>query len=386
MTEHSHSNDLKATRAGDLKIAVVSDALKDRNGVDAYYRDLVSHLQNHVADIRYYTPNPEDGDHYSRFAVPLPGDATQKIIFPDATGLYAELKQQAPHIIIAATNGPFGLFALYAAKRLHTPLVSGFHTLIEDLCKMYWGRVLGTVTRSFMEFQNKLLFKYSAHVVVNSKSMIESANKLSNTDVLLMGTPLDTLFLKQPVPDAPAQLKSVLYAGRLAPEKNVEGFLACARRFPELRFSIAGDGPLRGELESQRGDLDNVTFLGHLPREEIVSVIDAHDMLMLPSHLEAFGTIALEAMSRRRLVLVSNHCGILSWPELAKGLFQFQEEESPADALERILDLDNRLHMKKAESAMNAALVAHNTALGGWLDLFAELHTTRTPEQERDVS
>lgn len=358
----------------DLRIAVVSDALKNRNGVDAYYRDLVSHLQNRVASIRYYTPNPEDGDYYSRYGVPLPGDATQRLILPRARGLFAEVRQQAPHIIVAATNGPFGLLALYASQRLGVPLIAGFHTLIEDLCKMYWGRVLGSVTRGYMEFQNWLLFKHSACVVVNSASMIDSAKHLSNTPVSLMGTPLDHRFLKHPVLPAPESVDSVLYAGRLAPEKHIECILQCAKRLPEMRFSIAGAGPLRNRIEEQSRKLENLSFLGHLPREAIVEVIDSHDMLMLPSHLEAFGTIALEAMARRRLVLVSSHCGILSWEALAKGLFQFQQDEHPADAITRIRELDVRMRRKKAEVALETALAAHNGAVTGWLDLFAEMH------------
>jgi glycosyltransferase involved in cell wall biosynthesis len=376
MTEQQQTSQLPDDIAN-LRIAVVSDALKDRNGVDAYYRDLVSHLQDHVASIRYFTPNPEDGDHYSRFKVPLPGDSTQQLIFPHATSVYAEIREQAPHVIVAATNGPFGLLALYAARRLDVPLIAGFHTLIEDLCKMYWGRVLGGVTRGYMEFQNWLLFKYSACVVVNSKSMIESASNLSSTRVSLMGTPLDSRFLRQPVQPAPESLDSVLYAGRLAPEKNIEGLVQCAERFPDIRFSIAGDGPLREEIEQHSSRLDNLSFLGHLPREQIVDVIDRHDMLILPSHLEAFGTIALEGMVRRRLVLVSSHCGILSWETLARGLFQFPEEENPADAIARIRELDVRLRQKKAEVAMETALAAHNEAVTGWLGLFAEMHADR---------
>lgn len=376
MTEQQQTSQLPDDIAN-LRIAVVSDALKDRNGVDAYYRDLVSHLQDHVASIRYFTPNPEDGDHYSRFKVPLPGDSTQQLIFPHATSVYAEIREQAPHVIVAATNGPFGLLALYAARRLDVPLIAGFHTLIEDLCKMYWGRVLGGVTRGYMEFQNWLLFKYSACVVVNSKSMIESASNLSSTRVSLMGTPLDSRFLRQPVQPAPESLDSVLYAGRLAPEKNIEGLVQCAERFPDIRFSIAGDGPLREEIEQHSSRLDNLSFLGHLPREQIVDVIDRHDMLILPSHLEAFGTIALEGMVRRRLVLVSSHCGILSWETLARGLFQFPEEEKPADAIARIRELDVRLRQKKAEVAMETALAAHNEAVTGWLGLFAEMNADR---------
>jgi glycosyltransferase involved in cell wall biosynthesis len=368
--------------ATSLRIAVVSDALKDRNGVDAYYRDLVSHLEGHVADIKYFTPNPEDGDHYSRFRLPLPGDATQQLIFPHASGVYAELKEQQPHVIVAATNGPFGLLALYAALRLGVPLVAGFHTLIEDLCKMYWGRMLGTVTRSYMEFQNWLLFKNAACVVVNSKSMIESASNLSDTRISLMGTPLDQRFLAEPIPAAPQSLDSILYAGRLAPEKNIEGLLECARRFPAIRFSIAGEGPLRDDIEALAGELDNLNFMGHLPREQIVGVIDEHDMLILPSHLEAFGTIALEAMMRRRLVLVSSHCGILSWENLARGLFQFPDNEHPADAIARLCETDPLLREKKARTAMETAQAAHEEAVHGWLNLFSELQQNKGKDND----
>ncbi len=117
--------------------------------------------------------------------------------------------------------------------------------------------------------------------------------------------------------------------------------------------------------------------MGHLPREQIVDVIDAHDMLILPSHLEAFGTIALEAMMRRRLVLVSSHCGILSWESLARGLFQFSGDEHPADAIARLRDMDPRLREKKAQTAMETALAAHEEAVHGWLNLFSELQQNK---------
>ena len=114
-------------------------------------------------------------------------------------------------------------------------------------------------------------------------------------------------------------------------------------------------------------------FLGHLPRNEIVNSIDSHDLLVLPSHLEAFGTIALEAMVRQRLVLVSSHCGILSWQSLNEGLYQFSDEESVAEAIQRIAGLDTRQRDKKMRHARETALQVHEQAITGWLELFTEL-------------
>lgn len=354
-----------------LRVAVISDALKDRNGVDAYYRDLVSHLQERVAEVLYLTPNPEDGDWYTRFRWPLPGDSTQKLVLPDVRALNRRLDELQPHVIVAATNGLFGLYAVYAARRSKVPLVVGFHTLIEDLCKLYWGRGLfGRISKAYMEFQNRLIFRGASRVVVNSQSMIESAVQLAKTPVTLMGTPVERQFVERPRSPHSGQLQRIVFAGRLAPEKNIDSLIDAARARPDLQFTIAGDGPLREEIARQAEALGNLDFRGRLPREAVVDLIDEHDLLVLPSQLEAFGTIALEAMMRERPVLVSSHCGILSWEALASQLYQFEPEEALADALTRLESVSTETLNRQLEGARNAALELHTQAIDGWLDLF----------------
>ncbi len=359
-----------------MRVAIVSDAMTGRNGVDTYYRDLLSHLRSRVEEVRYFSPNPEDGKLSSRLRMPLPGDATQQLIFPRATSLYGEIKDLRPHIIVAATNGPFGLFAVYAARKTGAQLIAGFHTLIEDLCNMYWGKVLGSLSSSYMEFQNWLIFRYASHVVVNSVSMVESATRLSDTPVTLMGTPLDSRFVDVPIREPSGQLQRILYAGRLAPEKNLDALLAAARELAHIEFHFAGDGPLREEVQAHAERLDNVIYMGHLPREDIVKAIDDNDMLILPSHLEAFGTIALEAMIRQRLVLVSSHCGILSWDKLSTGLYRFDADEALHEAISRIEQTETKLREKKAATAREVSLNLHQQAITGWLQLFDEMEIT----------
>jgi glycosyltransferase involved in cell wall biosynthesis len=98
-------------------------------------------------------------------------------------------------------------------------------------------------------------------------------------------------------------------------------------------------------------------------------LLDSADLLVLPSHVEAFGTVALEGMARARNVLVSAHCGILEWPRLKRGLFQVLEGEDLADALQRIADLDIAFRQEKARSARKAALELHRETVQNWLDL-----------------
>ena len=183
-----------------LRVAVLSDALQHRNGVDAYYRDLVKHLGPRVERIALLTPNSADGDLAAdMIRMPLPGDATQNVFFPQPSKINARIRELAPNVLVSATNGPFGMYGVYLSHRHDLKLIAGFHTHIEELCNMFWGRMLGWITRTYMESQNKILFRRATSVVVNSHSMVEPARSLSETEVLLMGTPLDSQFLEHPV-------------------------------------------------------------------------------------------------------------------------------------------------------------------------------------------
>ena len=353
-----------------LRIAILSDALQHRNGVDAYYRDLLKHLSPHVARISLLSPNAADGDLATdMLRMPLPGDATQNVFFPQPSKINARIRELAPNVLISATNGPFGMYGVYLSHRHDIRLIAGFHTHIEELCDMYWGRMLGWITRTYMESQNKILFRRASRIVVNSHSMLEPARSLSETEVSLMGTPLGSQFLDLPVTESGEQLRRVFYGGRLAPEKNIDALIDAARQLRHMEFTIAGDGPQREEIEACARSLPNLNYVGLLPRDSMVTRIDDHDLVVLPSHLEAFGTIALEAMVRQRLVLVSSQCGILSWRKLAGGLYSYQQDEPLADALQRIAAIDNQLRKRKASQAREEALETHRQAIRGWLEL-----------------
>lgn len=378
MTDVSPSADFRPNRPSErdfptaarrLRIAVLSDALKDRNGVDAYYRDLMAHLRPWVEEIALLSPNPEDGNFASALAFPLPGDATQQIVFPHLLRLHRKLETLRPNVVVSATNGPFGLAGIEAARRHGAAFLAGFHTLMEGLCEMYWNRLIGGMTRRVMETQNRLIFRFARAVVVNSPGMELSATALSETPVAVVGTPVDHRFLHTPVAPLGKKLRRVLFAGRLAMEKNVLDVIASARALPEIQFTIAGDGPLRSAVQTAEKELPNLAYAGHVPRPEMPALIDGHDLLVLPSALEAFGTIALEAMARGRLTLVSRHCGILAWPGLSRGLYAFDDDESLDAAIRRIAAVEPSLRERKARQAREAALALNQEAIEQWLEL-----------------
>ncbi|HTZ95884.1 MAG TPA: glycosyltransferase family 4 protein [Terriglobales bacterium] len=112
-----------------------------------------------------------------------------------------------------------------------------------------------------------------------------------------------------PAPPPPALDAPILYFGRLSPEKGVTDLIHAMRSLPQLRLSIAGDGPERAQLERlvKILDLNNVDFLGHLGGEELNQAIAASRFTVLPSHAyETLGKSILESYAWQRPVVASD--------------------------------------------------------------------------------
>lgn len=361
-----------------LKVAIISDAAPERNGVGAYYRDLTEHLKGAGARVELVAPRFRSGQWYGGFALPLPGDPTQKILFPSPAMVSRRLARLGPDVVVVPTPGPYGMLGLHLARRIGAGVVVGFHTHFEHLTGLFreW-RLRGPLYNVYLNACHRLLFSHSDLVLANSDAMVEEARRIGAQRVGLMGTPIPKRFLdREPVPNRP-KLERILFAGRLAPEKNLALVVEAARRLPEMEFLVAGDGPLRPWLQEQCRGLPNLNQVGWVKRSRVLALIDSVDGLVLPSQVESFGTIALEAMARARTVLVSPACGILSWELLSRGLFQIRDGEHLADALSRLRDLDPALRERKAHIAREAAIEINRRNLDHWLAVLSGDHGHR---------
>lgn len=100
--------------------------------------------------------------------------------------------------------------------------------------------------------------------------------------------------------------------GMCRPEKNQQVLLSALRQLRASRVDvhlvIAGDGPLRGELEARARQLaiaERVHFIGTV--DDVRPVLAALDVFVLPSiAVESFSNAALEAMSMGRPVILSD--------------------------------------------------------------------------------
>lgn len=105
-------------------------------------------------------------------------------------------------------------------------------------------------------------------------------------------------------------LNKIGYAGRLYEGKNVDLiirlFAEVAANYPELELHIAGDGPLRPELEKQAAETayaDRIKFLGFI--SDMPSFYSSIDAFVFLSAYESFGNVLVEALLTGAPVLTS---------------------------------------------------------------------------------
>ena len=356
--------------AGRVRVAFFSDSLPERNGTGAYYHDLAAQLTAEVDALEIFQPSAR-GKH-SRLSLPMPGDPMQRLVTPNLIRIRKGFKALKPQIIVAITPGPFGLLGLIIAKLTGTRFISAFHTDFEQLARIYFNPFSRTFANGYLRTANRILCKSSQAVLVNNSKLKDDVIALGSPGVEVMGTPLQPAFLQKPVTPPPARVNRICFAGRLAAEKNVDQIIQAARELPSLEFVIGGDGPLRKSLEESAKDLQNVRFTGWLSREQLIEILDTSSLLLLPSKLETFGSVALEAMARGRPALVSANAGIHDWPQLQGGLFTLEAEQDLTLAIRDLAERPEAIWQQKASICRAAAEELNRQTILQWAEILAK--------------
>lgn len=100
---------------------------------------------------------------------------------------------------------------------------------------------------------------------------------------------------------APPEGPAFLFVGSLDERKNVLRLAEAWERLGTGSLTMVGDGPLRAQLEGRPG----IRVIGRVAHDEVVTWMRACDVLCLPSTVEPFGQVLIEAMGCERSVLAT---------------------------------------------------------------------------------
>jgi glycosyltransferase involved in cell wall biosynthesis len=296
-------------------------------------------------------------------------------------------QRQRPDVLYIATEGPLGLSALRAARRLGIAVVSGFHTNFAQYTRQYG-----------MGFMNRLLTHYlrwfhnrSKVTLVPSVSQKIALERRGFERIELLSRGVDSA-LFHPSKRSQALRESwglrtsdiaVLHVGRLAPEKNLSvlksSFEALCSKYPQrqLKLIIVGDGPQRSALQQQ---LPEAIFCGAQRGETLAEHYASGDVFLFPSLTETFGNVVLEALA--------SGLGVVAYDEAAAGqhirhghngaLAMPGDEAAFIDAACWLLEDSETLRRVR----LNARQHASRQGWGAIIDLFERQMLSACPEPE----
>jgi glycosyltransferase involved in cell wall biosynthesis len=105
----------------------------------------------------------------------------------------------------------------------------------------------------------------------------------------------------------------ILFIGRLAYQKGPDLLIAAIKtvcqEHREAKLIVAGEGDMRQVLVERARDLP-VNFVGYIPDSEYIRLLNACDLVVIPSRNEPFGLVLLEAWSAEKGVVASNVGGL----------------------------------------------------------------------------
>jgi len=138
----------------------------------------------------------------------------------------------------------------------------------------------------------------------------------------------------------------------------VKGFALIAKKNPKVKLIIIGHGPKKQSLKEQVEKLNinsKISFYENLPRKQLLKLLKQSHLFCLPSVVEGFGLVTIEAMAVGLPVILTD-ISISHEITQDKGALFYQPKNSQAlaDKLEKLIS-NKKLYQNKSKQALELA-------------------------------
>jgi len=374
-----------------MRVGLFTDAyLPEISGVTTVVNRLKKELERlgHVTYI--YAPG------YGKQEVDSPGVfrfPSQPFMFHKASRVAFPYSRGATHsferLDIVHSHAPFsmGLLALGVATRYRIPHVHTYHTYLSEYrhylpvglrppkkaaerASAAFCNHCTAVTAPSTPIKEELI-RYGVHRPIH---VLPFGVDLSPFQRPAAWRPRCSLGIPQ---DAPL----LLHVGRLAREKNlpflIRVFADIHAADPRVTLVVAGDGPLRGQLERQAEELGLshcIIFTGFIDHPQLIDLYKEADLFLFSSKTETQGLVLLEAMAGATPVVAIGRLGVLDVVKDGKNGLLAPEDEGEYKRLALDLLGDHHLYERLRQGAIATARQSSaQKATQGLLDIFKGL-------------
>lgn len=327
----------------------------------------------HLTYLQYITPSRLGGaeDYFLRLVRSLREAGHRVIVVTKGnTPLRAEIEKLDVELHAWHTRGKFDPVTLWKLFRLikrEKVDIINTHLTTASWMGSLAGKLTGVpVVAHVHAADSKTFFQYANYLVAVAQGVKDhlTAQGVASKRIPLLYYGIDLERYSNPLPTAeakkrlglPAEARTVGVVGHLSERKGHRFLLEALHRAQDktgpVHALFAGEGVLEGALREQAGELglaDRVHFLGF--RRDVVDVVSAFDVFVLPSMKEGLSIAVMEAMALRRPVIATAIAGM---PEVVHDgetglLVPAADSEALSKALERMF-CDRNLSEKFARS------------------------------------
>ncbi len=330
-----------------VAVAAITEALREQHEVVVFAPRFPGH------------PDSVDVERFPSYR--LPGHADYPLAIPCSPGIWTRFR--ARQFDVVHTHSPFALgkTGLAWGRRLGIPVVTTYHTLYVDYAHYARG-VPQSWARAWLRRLSRQYCTACDGVATPSAPVADLLRSYGVPDPIAViptglgpatapaqsGAALRARF------GIPVDAPLVVYAGRLAREKNLEllfdAFAQAAVRLPTARMLIAGSGPEERHahyLAQRSGVGERIAFAGFLPPESMPQLYASADVFLFTSLTDTQGLVLTEAKAYGLpAVAVDAYGPGTVVANEVDGLLAPADAEKLADALLRVLtdrDLAARL-------------------------------------------
>jgi glycosyltransferase involved in cell wall biosynthesis len=200
------------------------------------------------------------------------------------------MKDFKPEAIHIPVEGPLGLAGRNYCVKHDLPYTTSFMTKFPEYINIRSGIPISWSHKVLKWFHGK-----AERVTVSTPSLERELTALGYDNLVYWGRGVDTeLFRprdKSALDEHDVSRPVLLYMGRVAPEKNIEKFLALEHPGTKV---VIGDGP---SLDQYIKNNPEALFLGRKTGEDLARHVEAGDVFVFPSLTDTFGIVLIEAMA-----------------------------------------------------------------------------------------
>uniref|UniRef100_A0A7C4WA88 Glycosyltransferase family 4 protein n=1 Tax=Fervidobacterium thailandense TaxID=1008305 RepID=A0A7C4WA88_9BACT len=309
-----------------MRILMVSDTyLPQINGVatSIYLSKKYLEMKGHKVYIVAPVKPDNDPDVLTIPGITFPFEKQHKVVFANHLKILEFAKEKGIELIHSHDPLALGIRALKVQREMKVPHVHTYHTLLTEY-RHYIPPPFTPDRKTVEEFSKWFCNKVNIVVAPTLEIKSELLRYGVERPIEIIPTGIDTAEFSKPQKrdirtefGIPKDALLLMYAGRLAKEKNLEflcGVVARAMETePRIWFMLVGDGPERKALEEffeRKRLFQRVVFTGYVPHKEIADFYKASDLFVFASLTETQGLVVLEALASGTPVVAIAYKGV----------------------------------------------------------------------------